>query len=319
MSIFSKALGSSGTKIGAVLGGPLGAAVGAAHSAITTSAQNKKVNNRSPYVPAIASDKGFRTDPLAQSSSSSGISGYVPLSPLAKAFQVNPGADIHANDQALSALRNEALTPSSQSPWLKNQLQQISANRAQGLNEANRASAGQTAQARSNLALRGGLSGGAAERLGMMGAQQGLLAQQGVNNTYANQGLAAAQSAEENRMNTLRALPGMEIAATQPEFANRQFNVSGQQYNIGNVLQQNAMQNQMMQQQMQREAEIAAANRNADAYAQANKPGTNMFRNLADPAGVMKNNPTYNYFSDPFNFGGQGGSGGAGFKGVGIG
>lgn len=314
---FKKAVTKAGQAVGSLAGGGAGYLGSQVYHGIGAPAK-KTVSTRTPYTPAITSDKGFRTDPLA-SSPTNGINGYVPLSPLAKQFQVNPGVDIHANDQALSALRNEALTPSAQSPWLKNQLQQISANRAQGLNDVNRASAGQTAQARSNLALRGGLSGGAAERLGMMGAQQGLLAQQGVNNTYANQGLAAAQSAEENRMNTLRALPGMEIAATQPEFANRQFNVSGQQYNIGNVLQQNAMQNQMMQQQMQREAEIAAANRNADAYAQANKPGTNMFRNLADPAGVMKNNPTYNYFSDPFNFGGQGGSGGAGFKGVGIG
>jgi len=126
-------------------------------------------------------------------------------------------AGINLDTRALNALRAEGLRdPGSESPWAR------MAREAQGIEEQSlldriaRSGAAATASGFSNLARRGGVSQGARERIASMGALNQLRGQQEV----AGQGAAARakinMTDEENRLNTLRALPGMELASLEP-------------------------------------------------------------------------------------------------------
>jgi hypothetical protein len=66
------------------------------------------------------------------------------------------------------------------SPWYKMALEKQGLEQNRLLGQTQQQQAGQLAQARSNLAMRGGLSGGAAERMARAGAESGLLAAQNV-------------------------------------------------------------------------------------------------------------------------------------------
>jgi len=66
------------------------------------------------------------------------------------------------------------------SPWLKMAMEKQAAEQSRLLGQGQQQQASQLAQARANLAMRGGLRGGSAERLAMGGAEGGLLAAQNV-------------------------------------------------------------------------------------------------------------------------------------------
>lgn len=66
------------------------------------------------------------------------------------------------------------------SPWLRMAMDKQSAEQARQLNQVNSQTAGNIASARSNLAMRGGLRSGAAERLALSGMDASLAASQGV-------------------------------------------------------------------------------------------------------------------------------------------
>lgn len=72
-----------------------------------------------------------------------------------------------------------------QSPWYKMALDKQGAEQARLLGQTQQQQAGQLAQARSNLAMRGGLSGGAAERMARAGAESGALAAQNIRGSGA--------------------------------------------------------------------------------------------------------------------------------------
>lgn len=67
-----------------------------------------------------------------------------------------------------------------ESPWFKMALEKQGAEQARMLGQTQQQQAGQLAQARSNMAMRGGLRGGAAERMATAGAESGLMAAQNV-------------------------------------------------------------------------------------------------------------------------------------------
>lgn len=108
------------------------------------------------------------------------------------------------------------------SPWLKLQGEKIAQEQKTGLDAAARGAATGAAEARSALASRGGLRGGAAERLAGRAAESRLMGQQGV------LGQAAASKL------------GAETAAEQMGREAERFNVGQQtqaeQFNIGNLL-----------------------------------------------------------------------------------
>lgn len=114
------------------------------------------------------------------------------------------------------AFMGEALrTPGTQSKWA--QMAQ-----AQGLNQLAQSQAGQLAQAKSGLAMQGGLRGGQRERLAAQGAQAGLLGGQKLRSDIAMQD-------EQKRMQLLQQAPGVALQQAQ-------YDQGLQKYNIGAAL-----------------------------------------------------------------------------------
>lgn len=96
--------------------------------------------------------------------------------------------------------------------------------------------AGQLGQARSALAMRGGLRGGSAERLATQGMQQGLLERQRMARQRAEEGMGYNIQDELNRQQQVQALGQMDLQRAQ-------FGQSQEQFNIGNTLAELARKN----------------------------------------------------------------------------
>jgi hypothetical protein len=106
------------------------------------------------------------------------------------------------NTQALEAARGEALRPAGEmSKW--RQLAQ-----SDEMNRAAQSAASGIQQAQNQLAMQGGLRGGASERL----AAQGM---QGLQRTQQNISSSLAGQDEQNRQRWLQMQPGMELQAAQ--------------------------------------------------------------------------------------------------------
>jgi hypothetical protein len=141
-----------------------------------------------------------------------------PESNLAKLEQMLAG--INLDTRGLEALRTEGLrAPGTESAWA------TLAKQAQGLEEqkqmdtAARTGASQTASAFSNLARRGGVSAGARERIASGGALAQLRGRQEIAGEGSKARATIGLQDEGNRLDILKQLPGMEIAALQPAMA----------------------------------------------------------------------------------------------------
>ena len=149
-------------------------------------------------------------------------------------YKLKAGAGVNLNTQAMDELRKQALAK--ESPWLAQQLQ---ANQAQGLRQQNSAAklaATGAAQGMASLARRGGLSGGAAERMAQGAGDSRMLAQQeAAGQTDANQLNLMVGDAQSQR-GLLQAMPGMELAQGQFAQNERAYNTGVDQFNLGNVL-----------------------------------------------------------------------------------
>lgn len=106
------------------------------------------------------------------------------------------------NTQGLEAMRGEALrNPGQMSRWAEMA-------KADAANQAAQQQAGQLAQAKSGLAMQGGLRSGARERLAQQGQLAGLQARQNAN-------MQVNMQDEQNRQKWLAMLPQQELAAAQ--------------------------------------------------------------------------------------------------------
>lgn len=171
---------------------------------------------------------------------------------------VLPGAEqrfagISADQRGLKAIREQALGMG-ESPWAKLQLAKQGIEEKGALENVGAQSAGARAEAESNLAMRGGLSGGARERLSQGAMSNAVLGGQGVRRAGELSRLGIQTTDELNRQNLLQQLPGMELAQLNPELqkatylsgveqtqnaadianqmANRATGIAGQQFNI---------------------------------------------------------------------------------------
>lgn len=105
-------------------------------------------------------------------------------------------------------------------------------------------SAGATATARAQLAARGGLSSGAAERLAQGGADNFLNMSQGVNDLKTKNVMQIGMNDEQNRISQLGQLPGMEIAAGNYDTGLEDMKLKGMQYDTTNEINANNNLNQ---------------------------------------------------------------------------
>lgn len=123
---------------------------------------------------------------------------------------------INLNKEGLEAIRQQALS-TGPSAWA------LKANERQGLEEANardanvklNATAGN--EAMSNLMMQGGWGGGAAERMARDTSRATTSGAQNVMRQGALDRAGIGMTDESNRLDLLKQLPGMEIAALQPE------------------------------------------------------------------------------------------------------
>lgn len=154
------------------------------------------------------------------------------------------------DETGLSALRTRA-TGTGPSPWMNMMLQKQGVEQAEAMDTAARTAAGQTASARNMLARSGGLSGGAAERLAAKGAESELMARQGVFRQGMLDRANIGVEDERQRLDLLKSLPGQELAAAQYKTAMDTYNTDalnqGQQFNIGNRMQDLSNRNQFGQ------------------------------------------------------------------------
>jgi hypothetical protein len=190
---------------------------------------------------------------------------------------------ITLDTRGLDKFRTEALRdPAIQSAWAK------MASNKQGLEEsaargiAAQQSAGSQAQARSALAMRGGLSGGSRERLASQGMTDQLMAGQkvGAEGRMARANIALQD--EQKRMQALSQLPGMEIQALDPAFKelsawqtmaqNEQANqMTADKYNLENVFQDKRAKEEDEFRKYQEEMKKYAADRTGRAIENSGK------------------------------------------------
>jgi hypothetical protein len=133
---------------------------------------------------------------------------------------------------ALNKIKEEAYqTDVYASPWAKLMQEKVAQEQAMGMDTAAQQQASSQAQAQAQLAMRGGLGGGAAERLAQAGARQEMLARQGVARQGTQARLGIGMQGEEMRQAALGALPGMELSRAQ-------YSSGIQGANIGNIFDQ---------------------------------------------------------------------------------
>lgn len=199
---------------------------------------------------------------------------------------------LNLDRRALDAYRNEGLrTPGEASPWanLMNQRQQIEQQDA--LDQNARGTAGAAATARSAIAARGGITSGGAERVARDAMRMGQNGAQSVYRQGVLDRLGIATKDEENRLNALEKLPGMEIASMAPEFDklnmwskmadteqqrgielglnNRDYATGVDKYNIDNVMRERDKQREFNMAKYKEDMAAWAADRQAQATEKA--------------------------------------------------
>lgn len=179
------------------------------------------------------------------------------------ADQYKMNLDTSNLDKGMGAVRERALG-TGRSGWANLMLQQQNQDSQNALGQANKDSLSSMQQAQSALAQRGGLSSGAAERLAGSSQKNMAMARLNANNQAAQGRMKIGLQDENQRMQMLQALPGMETQALQPKMAQQQFN-------IGNSLKGVESQNQNNQQVYGEKMKAWAANRQADATERSGK------------------------------------------------
>ena len=167
------------------------------------------------------------------------------------------------NTGALNTLNAKA-TQEGASPWLQLQLQKQNMDQMNQMAQAAKQSAGATAAARSNLAMRGGLSGGAAERLARGGSQDLNAQRQNIMNQGAQNRINLGIQDESNKNQLL----GQAVSANQAQNAQ---NIGIGQFNAQNTLAENNANNAFNMSKYQEQMKAYGAGKSANAIANGGK------------------------------------------------
>lgn len=169
------------------------------------------------------------------------------------------------NTQGLDAFRTNALRtgPSNAANMQMNQQQMM---QTQGRNQAARDVAGSSATARSQLAMRGGLTGGASERVAKSGKSNLLNADQNLQTSKMNNAANIGIQDENSRVNQLAMLPGMENQALQ-------LPLQAKEFDVGNQMQSNQGQNAFNLGQYQAQMKAFENAQQANAMLNSNNSG----------------------------------------------
>lgn len=165
--------------------------------------------------------------------------------------------------RGLDAFRERALN-TGESAWARMARQQQEMQRQGSLEAADAQTAGASAQARSSLASRGGLSGGAQLALARSGMRDLMNSKQGINRQAMTNDMNIGIEDEKQRLAALQALPGMENQA----FATQ---LDQDKYNMQNTLQQITDKRNFELDAWKQKMQVLASNRQAEATENAGK------------------------------------------------
>ena len=206
------------------------------------------------------------------------LSGTNQLDPKFRLFDPAKPNQYSIEDQlsrtGLDALEARA-TQKGASPWLKMAQEKQGLEETGLINSAAAQQAGAEAGARANLAMRGGLRGGAAERLATAGGNNLALARQGVRQQGALERSGLGLADEGFKMDFLKQLPGAQLSAANYQTARDQQNIQNilqpKQFDINTSMDELGKANQFGSQRFQTEMQGYGAAKTADAIAKSGK------------------------------------------------
>lgn len=150
-------------------------------------------------------------------------------------FLLQKEAPIEMDQRAGSAIRDRALA-SGDSPWASMQIQQNE--QVANTNRENLAqqSATQRAQATNNLAMRGGVSGGARERIAREASKNQMMGNQTLGRDLSNQNLQTRIADDQAKMNALNSTVGFDKDNANLAGVNRDYSTGINQKNLSSLL-----------------------------------------------------------------------------------
>lgn len=188
---------------------------------------------------------------------------------------MQPGLDaqlaaLNTDRRGINKYREEALR-SGPSTWaqLASAQQDELARQARG--QAVAENMGQMAGARSQLAMRGGINSGARERIATSGMRNAMDASQNALRQANANKMQIGINDEQNRMNQLQALPGMENTAVQPDLDRIKLWGQGRQFDVQNQIGETDKENLFNMNRYQQQMQAWAANKQANATENSGK------------------------------------------------
>lgn len=136
-------------------------------------------------------------------------------------------------------------------------------------NRVNRSAAGSAAQARTQLAMRGGLGGGAAERIATGSARNVMDLSQNVSRQNAENHGQIAMNDEQNRIQQLGMVPGMDLNAANFDLSKTKMWGEGFQYDTTNKINANKYLNDWNMDKYKQQGAQWAAGQQANATSSA--------------------------------------------------
>lgn len=105
------------------------------------------------------------------------------------------------------------------SPWTSKLLEKEAFDTQTAGQALDRQTAAAAARAQDDVAMSGGLTGGAAERIASESAKQGVVSKQNLERDAASRRMGIEAQGQEQKLRALAALPGMELANAQFQYA----------------------------------------------------------------------------------------------------
>lgn len=185
-------------------------------------------------------------------------------------FMEQQTSGINLNRDGLNKLRSEALrTGPSQWANLREQSQRLDQKNAmEGMKQD---TASELATQRAQLAMRGGLSGGARERLAQSAIPASIQMQQGQRQQGQMARLGIGIQDEQNRMNQLQSLPGLELSALQPDLEKAKLLTGAKEFDTQARAKNTTARNQYEMDKYNQQMQAWASNRTAQATENSGK------------------------------------------------
>lgn len=181
---------------------------------------------------------------------------------------------VQYDSSGIDAIKARALA-TGDSPWAALQRQQNEMARQDNMGRVGTQANSALAQARSGLAMRGGLSGGAGASLARQNMRDAMAARQGINRQDMQNQLAVGIKDQEMKDNFLSQLPGAQNAAFNAKLGQAQtaaqMGLGADQFNLQNSLSEISNKRQWDLDKWMKEMEVEANERTAVATENAGK------------------------------------------------